>query len=100
MLGIVRMTSYKENAMTRTSPQDLQEGFLSTLRKGQKTIIGALRIWVGTVNTLTPRLSPQTDKRPKLPNLAVPFAAQLPTPGEAVDSAYGLAEQLLASQRK
>ena len=86
--------------MTRTSTQDLQEEFLSTLRKGQKTIIGALRIWVDTVTTVTPRLSPLTDKLPKLPNVAVPFADKLPTPGEAVDSAYGLAEQLLASQRK
>ena len=83
--------------MTRTSTQDLQEEFLTTLRKGQKTIIGALRIWVDTVTTVTPRLSPLTDK---LPNLTVPFAGKLPTPEEAVDSAYGLAEQLLANQRK
>jgi hypothetical protein len=86
--------------MTRTSTQDLQEEFLTTLRKGQKTIIGALRIWVDTVTTVTPRLSPLTDKLPKLPNVAVPFAGKLPTPEEAVDSAYGLAEQLLANQRK
>jgi hypothetical protein len=86
--------------MTRTSTQDLQEEFLSTLRKGQKTIIGALRIWVDTVTTVTPRLSPLTDKLPKLPNVTVPFADKMPTPGEAVDSAYGLAEQLLANQRK
>src|SRR5580692_661523 len=86
--------------MTRTSTQDLQEEFLTTLRKGQKTIIGALRIWVDTVTSITPRLSPLTDKLPKLPNLTVPFADKLPTPGEAVDNAYGLAEQLLANQRK
>ena len=86
--------------MTRTSTQDLQEEFLTTLRKGQKTIIGALRIWVDTVTTITPRLSPLTDKLPKLPNVTVPFADQLPTPGEAVDNAYSLAEQLLANQRK
>jgi len=86
--------------MTRTSTQDLQEEFLTTLRKGQKTIIGALRIWVDTVTTVTPRLSPLTDKLPKLPNVTVPFAGKLPTPEEAVDSAYGLAEQLLANQRK
>jgi hypothetical protein len=94
------MTSYKEKTMTRTSTQDLQEEFLTTLRKGQKTIIGALRIWVDTVTTVTPRLSPLTDKLPKMPNVAVPFAGKLPTPEEAVDSAYGLAEQLLANQRK
>ena len=86
--------------MTRTSTQDLQEEFLTTLRKGQKTIIGALRIWVDTVTTVTPRLLPLTDKLPKLPNVTVPFAGKLPTPEETVDSAYGLAEQLLANQRK
>ena len=86
--------------MTRTSTQDLQEEFLSTLRKGQKTIIGALRIWVDTVTTVAPRLAPLTDKLPSLPTVTVPFADKLPTPGEAVDNAYGLAEQLLASQRK
>jgi len=83
--------------MTRTSTQDLQEEFLTTLCKGQKTIIGALRIWVDTVTTVTPRLLPLTDK---LPNVAVLFAGKLPTPEETVESAYGLAEQLLANQRK
>ena len=86
--------------MTRTSTQDLQEEFLTSLRKGQKTIIGALRIWVNTVTTVTPRLLPLTDKLPKLPNVTVPFAGKLPTPEETVDSAYDLAEQLLANQRK
>jgi len=86
--------------MTRTSTQDLQEEFLTSLRKGQKTIIGALRIWVDTVTTVTPRLLPLTDKLPKLPNVTVPFAGKLPTPEETVDSAYDLAEQLLANQRK
>jgi hypothetical protein len=100
LLGIVCNTSHKEKIMTRTSTQDLQEEFLTSLRKGQKTIIGALRIWVDTVTTVTPRLLPLTDKLPKLPNVTVPFAGKLPTPEETVDSAYGLAEQLLASQRK
>jgi hypothetical protein len=100
LLGIVCSTSHKEKIMTRTSTQDLQEEFLTSLRKGQKTIIGALRIWVDTVTTVTPRLLPLTDKLPKLPNVTVPFAGKLPTPEETVDSAYGLAEQLLANQRK
>ena len=82
--------------MTRTSAQDLQEEFLTALRKGQKTMIDALRIWVDTV---TSSVSPLTDKLPK-PNVTMPFAGQLPTPEEAVDSAYRLAELLLASQRR
>jgi hypothetical protein len=90
--------------MTRTSTQDLQEDFLAALRKGQQTIIGALRIWVETVQAVTPKLSgvyaPLTGKLPGLPNVGVPFADQLPSPKEAVDSVYGLAEELLANQRK
>src|ERR1022692_1324562 len=90
--------------MTRTSTQDLQEEFLTALRKGQQTMIGALRIWVETVQAVTPKLSgvyaPLTGKLPKLPNVSVPFAGKLPSPKEAVDSTYGLGEELLANQRK
>jgi hypothetical protein len=90
--------------MTRTSTQDLQEDFLTALRKGQQTMIGALRIWVETVQAVTPKLSgayaPLTGKLPQLPNVGMPFADKLPSPKEAVDSAYELAEELLANQRK
>src|ERR1035437_3529372 len=90
--------------MTRTSTQDLQEEFLTALRKGQQTMIGALRIWVETVQAVTPKLSgvyaPLTGKLPKLPKVSVPFAGKLPSPKEAVDSTYGLGEELLANQRK
>jgi hypothetical protein len=90
--------------MTRTSTQDLQDEFLTALTKGQQTMIGALRIWVDTVQTVTPRLTsiyaPLTDRLPKLPTVSLPFADRLPSPKEAVDGAYGLAEDLLANQRK
>jgi hypothetical protein len=90
--------------MTRTSTQDMQEEFLTALRMGQQTMIGALRIWVKTVQTVTPKLTgvyaPITDRLPKLPAVSVPFADKLPSPKEAVDGAYGLAEELLANQRK
>jgi hypothetical protein len=90
--------------MTRTSTQDLQDEFLTALSKGQQTMIGALRIWVDTVQTVTPRLTsiyaPLTDRLPKLPTVSLPFADRLPSPKEAVDGAYGLAEDLLANQRK
>jgi hypothetical protein len=90
--------------MTRTSTQDLQDEFLTALTKGQQTMIGALRIWVDTVQTVTPRLTsiyaPLTDRLPKLPTVSLPFADRLPSPKEAVDGAYGLAEELLANQRK
>src|ERR1035438_2807206 len=106
MLGKVSIISYRGDieTMTRTSTQDLQEEFLTALRKGQQTMIGALRIWVETVQAVTPKLSgvyaPLTGKLPKLPNVSVPFAGKLPSPKEAVDSTYGLGEELLANQRK
>jgi hypothetical protein len=105
MLGIVStQTSEEIKTMTRTSTQDLQEEFLTALCKGQQTMIGALRIWVETVQTVAPKLTgvyaPITDMLPKLPAVSVPFADKLPSPKEAVDGAYGLAEELLANQRK
>jgi hypothetical protein len=90
--------------MTRTSPQDLQEEFLTNLRKGQETVIDAIRTWVETVRTVTPKVqgayAPITDRLPKLPSVSIPFADRLPTPQQAVDSAYHMAEELLANQRK
>src|ERR1035438_3527546 len=85
MLGKVSSISYRGDieTMTRTSTQDLQEEFLTALRKGQQTMIGALRIWVETVQAVTPKLSgvyaPLTDKLPRLPNVSVPFAGELPS---------------------
>jgi hypothetical protein len=35
-----------------------------------------------------------------MPEVSVPFADKLPTPGELVTGAYDFAEQLLAAQRK
>jgi DNA-binding protein HU-beta len=72
-----------------------QEDFLATARKSQEIMADAIRTWVETVRTATPSLSsfytPLANRLPKVP---------LPRPGEAVASAYDLAERLLASQRK
>ena len=85
--------------MPRTSTQDLQEEFLTTIRKGQETVLDALKTWVETVRTVTPKLPSSTARSPKLPNVAVP-SPTLPSPREAVDNTYRLAEQLLDNQRK
>jgi hypothetical protein len=81
-----------------------QEEILAATRKSQEAMIAALKSWLETVRTATPKLTsvyaPLTDKLPKLPSVGLPFADKLPTPEEAVDSAYHLAEQLLASQRR
>ena len=77
-----------------------QEEFLAITRKSQEAVIAAIKTWVETVKTATPKLAPLTDKLPKLPQFSVPLADKLPGPEETVANAYRLAEQVLASQRK
>ena len=76
--------------MASTPTQDLQNEVLITVRKSQESVIDALKTWVETVQSITP----------KVPAVDVPFADKLPKPEEVVASAYDCAEQLLASQRK
>ena len=76
--------------MASTPTQDLQNEVLITVRKSQETVIDALKTWVETVQSITP----------KIPAVDMPFADKLPKPEEVVASAYDFAEQLLASQRK
>lgn len=76
--------------MASTPTQDLQNEVLITVRKSQESVIDALKTWVETVQSITP----------KVPAVDMPFADKLPKPEEVVASAYDFAEQLLASQRK
>ena len=76
--------------MANTPTQELQDEFLNTIRKSQETVIDAIRSWVESVQSMTP----------KMPAVQVPGADKLPKPEEVVASAYDFAEQLLASQRK
>ena len=76
--------------MASNPTQDLQDEFLSTIRKSQETVIDAIKTWVETVQSITP----------KIPSVQVPGADKLPKPEEVVASAYDFAEQLLAGQRK
>jgi hypothetical protein len=75
--------------MASNPTQDLQNEFLSTIRKSQESVIDAVRNWADTVQSVVP----------KGPSVQVPLADQLPKPEEVVASAYDFAEQLLASQR-
>jgi hypothetical protein len=76
--------------MASTPTQDLQNEVLNTVRKSQESVIDAIKTWVETVQSITP----------KVPAMDMPFADKLPKPEEIVASAYDFAEQLLASQRK
>ena len=90
--------------MASTPTRDLPEEILAATRKSQETVIRAIRTWVETVRTVTPRLpsvsGPLADRLPKLPSVTVPFAGRLPSPEDVVASGYDFAEQLLAVQRK
>jgi len=76
--------------MANAPTQDLQNEILTTVRKSQETVIDAIRTWVETVQSITP----------KIPAVEMPYADKLPKPEDFVASAYDFAEQLLASQRK
>ena len=77
--------------MASTTPtQEIQDEFLNTIRKSQETVIDAIKSWVESVQSITP----------KIPSVQVPGADKLPKPEDVVASAYDFAEQLLASQRK
>ena len=76
--------------MAHTATQDPQNEILSTVRKSQETVVDAIKTWVETVQSITP----------KVPAVDIPFAGKLPKPEEVVASAYDFAEQLLASQRR
>jgi hypothetical protein len=86
--------------MSRTSRQD---EFLAAARKGQATMIEAIRTWVETVRALTPKLpsvhAPFADRFPSLPSISLP-STRLPRAEEAVASGFDLAQKLLASQRR
>jgi hypothetical protein len=73
--------------------QDVQEQFLSTVRKGQEMTLDALRTWVETVQSVTQSL-------PSIPSVSLPLADRLPNPHEVVARSYDFAEQILTSQRK
>jgi hypothetical protein len=81
-----------------------QEDVLAATRKSQEAMMAAVKTWLETVRTATPRVAsvyaPLTDRLPKLPLVSLPFADKLPTPQDAVASAYNMAEELLAGQRK
>ena len=76
--------------MASNPTQDLQNEILSTVRKSQESVVDAIKTWVETIQSLTP----------KIPAVDLPFADQLHKPEEVVASAYDFAEQLLASQRR
>jgi len=76
--------------MPSTTQQELQDQFLSIVRKSQEMALDAIKSMVDSIQTITP----------KIPSVDVPFADRLPKPQDVVASGYDFAEKLLSSQRK
>jgi hypothetical protein len=70
--------------------KEVQDEFLNAIRKSQETVIEAVRTWVDTVQSVTPKAS----------SAQMPLADKLPKPEEVVASAYDFAEKLLSTQRQ
>lgn len=77
--------------MASTVTQELQDQFLSTIRKGQEIALEAIKTMVDTIQTITPK---------RMPSVSVPFADRLPKPEAVVASGYDFTEKFLADQRK
>ena len=77
-------------ASTTSTPKELQDQFLSMVRKGQEIALDAIKTMVESVQTITP----------KIPAVDLPFAERLPKPHDVVAGGYDFAEKLLTNQRK
>jgi len=75
--------------MSTTVREELQDEFLSNLRKGQDIALDALKTLVEAIQFVTPAM----------PAIHVPLADRLPEPHEVVARTSDFAEQLLANQR-
>jgi len=77
-------------ATTTSTQKELQDQFLSMVRKSQEIALDAIKTMVDSVQTITP----------KIPAVDLPFADRLPKPHDVVAGGYDFAEKLLTSQRK
>ena len=76
--------------MTATVREELQDEFLSALRKGQGIALDAVKTLVEAIEFVIPTM----------PEYRVPIARRLPTPHEVVAYGNEFAEKLLANQRQ
>jgi len=76
--------------MATTIRQELEEEFLSTIRKGEDIALEALKPLVEAVQFVIPAM----------PTVHVPLADRLPTAHEVVTDGYRFTEHLLANQRQ
>jgi hypothetical protein len=65
-----------------------QEQTLAGIRQSQQFVVDAVRTWAETVEKAIPAVP------------ALPFAEELPTPKQLIESSFTFAEQLLKAQRE
>jgi hypothetical protein len=68
--------------------QTAQEQTLAAVRQSQQFVVDAVRTWAEAVEKTIPAVP------------TVPFAEELPTPKQLIDSSFAFAEQLLKVQRE
>lgn len=68
--------------------QTAQEQTLAAVRQSQQFVIDATRTWAEAVEKTIPAVP------------AMPFAEELPTPKQLIESSFTFAEQLLKAQRE
>lgn len=89
--------------MTNATVEDRQEQILSAIRKGNEFTVEKIKAAAGTVSSVkirTPKLPEARFDLPKFREDAVAYARKLPAPVDVVESAFGLADRLVAEQRK
>ena len=68
--------------------QTAQEQTLAGIRQSQQFVVDAVRTWAETVEKAIPAVP------------TLPFAEELPTPQQVVETSFTFAEQLLKAQRE
>ena len=63
--------------MASTVTREMQDQFLSTVRKSQEIALDAIKTMVDTIQNITP----------KVPSVSMPFADRLPKPEDVVAAA-------------
>ena len=66
----------------------VQDQVLDAIKAGQSAIISAVSTFAESASPITGKLA------------AVPFAARLPKPADVLETAFGFAEKLLATQKE
>ena len=86
--------------------EDLQNQIVSAVRKGNEVATAKIKTAVDAVKTSAPKL-PAAPKLPegkldvaKARQSALDYAGKLPAPVDVVESAFGLADRVVDSQRK